>query len=94
MNLSDAFKELLNTFSQEGRYKNREMKRVFQLRRYLEWKELTYQERLAAKRLLFVPVAAYFLFAFINQYAFTIVFLICLYLLYKKLEKGKLKKRN
>ena len=92
MNLSDVIKELLNTYTKKGRYNDREMKRIFQWRRYLEWKELSFQEKLAVKRLLFVPIAAYFLFTFINQYTFTLVFLICLYFAYKKFEKGKLTK--
>ena len=85
-------KELLNNFGIKARSKDREMKRVFQLRRYLEWNDLTKEEKLGAKRLLFVPIVAYFVFAFINQYAVTVVFLICLYFAYKKFEKGKLSK--
>ncbi len=92
MDLIDALKELLNTFKEKGRYKDKRMKRIFQWRRYLEWKDLTNEEKLAAKRLLFVPLVAYFAFVFINQNAFTLVFLICIYLLYKKFEKGKLSK--
>ena len=68
------------------------MKRIFQWRRYLEWKELTQSEKLNAKRILLVPIAAYFLMAFINQYALTFMFLICLYFAYKKFEKGRLMK--
>ena len=92
MNPLDFFKELLNSFNYESSKKDRKMKRVFQWRRYLEWQDLNHQEKLAAKRLLFVPIAAYFLFVFINKYAFTLVFLICLYFLYKKFEKGNLTK--
>ncbi len=92
MNPLKIFKEVLNAFDKQTRYKDREMKRVFQWRRYLEWKDLTSREKLAAKRLLFVPIAAYFVFTFINQYAFTLVFLICLYFAYKKFDKGKLMK--
>ena len=92
MNPIDFFKELLNIFSTSRKYKDRKMKRVFQLRRYLEWKDLTPEEKLSAKRILFVPIAAYFVFIFINQYSLTFVYLICLYLAYKKFEKGKLTK--
>ena len=92
MNPIEFLKEVLNTLRPHGRYRDRQMKRVFQWRRYLEWKTLTYEEKLAAKRLLFVPLAAYFVFAFINQYAFSIIILICLYFAYKKFDKGKLSK--
>ena len=92
MKLIDAIKELLNTFTKKERYTGREMKRVFQWRRYFQWKDLTQSEKLSAKRLFFVPIAAYFIFVFINQYAFTLIFLICLYFAYKKFDKGKLTK--
>ena len=92
MNPIDLLKELLNTFSKRAKYKDREMKRVFQWRRYLEWEGLSKHEKLAAKRLFFVPIAAYFVFAFISRHFITLIFLIGLFFVYKKLEKGKLLK--
>ncbi len=92
MNPIDLLKELLNTFSKKAKYKDREMKRVFQWRRYLEWEGLSKHEKLAAKRLFFIPIAAYFVFVFINRHVVTLVFLIGLFFVYKKLEKGKLLK--
>ena len=92
MNPVDFLRELLNAFAQKRRYKDREIKRIFQWRRYLEWKELTYEEKLLAKRLLLLPIAAYFLFVFLEQYALTLIFLTCLYLAYKKFQKGNLMK--
>ncbi|KGG14929.1 MULTISPECIES: hypothetical protein [unclassified Prochlorococcus] len=92
MNPIDAIKELLKTFGKKRNYKDRSMKRVFQWKRYLEWDSLTHQERLSAKRLLLMPLAAYLVFTFINQYAFALIFIIFLYLAYKKFEKGKLTK--
>tara|TARA_Y100001968_G_C19388324_1_gene734118 strand:- start:760 stop:966 length:207 start_codon:yes stop_codon:yes gene_type:complete len=68
------------------------MKRVFQWRRYLNWKGLSSQEKLSIKRLFFVPIIAYFIIAFIHQYAFTLIILIIGYVAYKKLEKGSLSK--
>tara|TARA_Y100001968_G_scaffold324181_1_gene363026 strand:- start:113 stop:319 length:207 start_codon:yes stop_codon:yes gene_type:complete len=68
------------------------MKRVFQWRRYLDWKNLSSQEKVSVKRLLFVPVVAYFVIAFIHHYAFSLIFLIGGFLAYKKFEKGQLKK--
>jgi len=85
-------KELLDNLGIKASSKDREMKRVFQWRRYLEWNDLTKEEKLGAKRILFVPIVAYFVFSFINQYAVTVVFLICLYFAYKKFDNGKLSK--
>ena len=92
MNPLDILKKIANTFNQKEKYKDREMKRVFQWRRYLEWKHLSTQEKISAKRILFVPIFAYILFNFLNQNLLTIIVLISGYLLYKKLEKGKLTK--
>ena len=68
------------------------MKRVFQWERYLEWKSLSSQEKLAAKRFLFLPLLAYLIIMFIDRYAFAIAIFFVGYLAYKKFEKGKLKK--
>ena len=92
MNSIDLLKELLNTFNKKAKYKDREMKRVFQWRRYLEWEGLSKHEKLVAKRLFFIPIAAYFVVAFINRHVVTFIFLIGLFFVYKKLEKGKLLK--
>ncbi len=92
MNPIYFFKQLLRSFKKQDDYKYREMKRVFQWSRYFEWKGLSKEEKLAAKRLVFVPIVAYFMFIFINQNILTLIFLICLYFLYKKFEKGKLMK--
>ena len=68
------------------------MKRVFQWRRYLEWKDLSPHEKISAKRILFVPIFAYLFLNIFNQYFLTIIVFLFGYLLYKKLEKGKLTK--
>ena len=92
MNLINALKELVNSFNQKDKYKDREMKRIFQWRRYLEWDNLSPQEKISAKRFLFIPIFAYILLSFFDQNFLTIIIFICGYLLYKKLEKGKLTK--
>ena len=72
-----------------GRKSNRrEMKRVFQWKRYLEWRDLTPEEKLSAKRFLFLPVFAYLIIGIFNQNFLLIVLLLIGYVLYKKLEKG------
>ena len=68
---------------------NRKMKRVFQWRRYFEWKHLTLEEKLSIKRLLFLPILAYLIHHFFKQNLLLIIFMICGYIIYKKLEKGK-----
>ena len=90
MNLIDALKGLVKTVNQKEKYKDKEMKRVFQWRRYLEWKDLSTKEKISAKRILLLPIFAYLILIFFNQNFLTIIILISGYLLYKKFDKGKL----
>ena len=69
------------------------MKRVFQWKRYLEWRDLTPEEKLSAKRFLFLPVFAYLLIGIFNQNLSLIVLFLIGYVLYKKYEKGGIVKK-
>ena len=93
MNRLDNLRALLNTFFNREKPNEREMKRVFQWRRYLEWKELTVEEKLSAKRILLVPVFAYLIIGVFNQNFLLIVLLLIGYVLYKKFEKGSILKK-
>ena len=87
------FRFLFNKFFNRQKPNGREMKRVFQWRRYLEWKDLTSEEKLSAKRFLFVPLFAYLIIWVFNQNFSLIVLLLIGYLLYKKFEKGGIVKK-
>ena len=93
MNHPEYLKFVLNGFFKRRKSKRREMKRVFQWRRYLEWKDLTPEERLSAKRFLLIPVFAYLIIGIFNQNLFLIVLLLIGYVLYKRLEKGGIIKK-
>ena len=93
MNISDDLKVLLNRFFNAQAPKKREMKRVFQWKRYLYWKDLTAEEKLSVKRFLLVPVYAYLIIGIFNQNFYLIVLLLIGYLLYKKFEKGGIQKK-
>ena len=69
------------------------MKRVFQWKRYLEWNELSTEEKLSAKRFLLVPVFAYLIIGILNQNFSLIVLFLIGYALYKNFEKGNIKKK-
>ena len=84
----DDLRLFLNMFLHGGKSNRREMKRVFQWKRYLEWRDLTPEEKLSAKRFLFLPVFAYLIIGIFNQNFHLIVLFLIGYVLYKKLEKG------
>ena len=89
----DDLRLLFNSFFIRKKPNKREMKRVFQWRRYLEWNDLTSEEKLSAKRLLLLPLFAYLILGFFNQNILLIVLLLIGYVLYKKFEKGNIIKK-
>ena len=93
MNSLNQQKDLLNSFINRHETKGREMKRVFQWRRYAEWKDLTPQEKLSAKRFLLIPVFAYLIIGIFNQNLTLIVLLLIGYVLYKKFARGSIVKK-
>ena len=69
------------------------MKRVFQWERYLEWNDLSTDEKLSDKRFLLVPVFAYLVIGALNQNISLIVLFLIGYVFYKNFEKGNIKKK-
>ena len=93
MSRFDDLKVLINSFFNKNKSTGREMKRVFQWRRYLEWRGLTPEEKLSAKRFLLIPVFAYLIIGIFNQNFSLIVLFLIVYTLYKKFEKKGITKR-
>ena len=93
MKILDDLRFLLYRYFKGQEQKRREMKRVFQWRRYLEWNDLSAEEKLSAKRFLLIPVFAYLIIGILNQNLFLIVLLLIGYVLYKKFEGGGIEKK-
>tara|TARA_B100000579_G_C22154748_1_gene542519 strand:- start:88 stop:369 length:282 start_codon:yes stop_codon:yes gene_type:complete len=93
MNRYDDRKFLFNIFFNRKESTGREMKRVFQWRRYLEWRDLTSEEKLSAKRFLLIPVFAYLIIEIFNQNFYLILLFLIGYVLYKKFQKGGIVKK-
>ena len=93
MKLLDDLRLLFYRYFKEQEQKRREMKRVFQWRRYLEWNDLSPEEKLSAKRFLLIPVFAYLIIGILNQNLFLIVLLLIGYVLYKKFEGVRIQKK-
>ena len=93
MNRLDDLRILINSFFNRKNSNGREMKRVFQWRRYLEWKDLTSEEKLSVKRFLLLPVFVYLVIGIFNQNFSLIVLFLIGYVLYKKFEKGGIVKK-
>ena len=93
MNRLDDLRVLFHSFLNRNQTTRRQMKRVFQWKRYLEWNELSNEEKLSAKRFLLVPVFAYLIIGILNQNFSLIVLFLIGYALYKNFEKGNIKKK-
>ena len=93
MNHLDELKALLNSFFNREESNRRQLKRVFQWRRYLEWKNLTPEEKLSAKRFLLIPVFAYLIIEIFNKNFSLIVLFLIGYVIYKKFERGSIVKK-
>ncbi len=93
MNRLDDLRVLFHSFLNRNQTSRRQMKRVFQWKRYLEWNELSTEEKLSAKRFLLVPVFAYLIIGILNQNFSLIVLFLIGYALYKNFEKGNIKKK-
>ena len=89
----NALENLINSLLNIRKSKKREMKRVFQWRRYIEWKDLTSKEKVSAKRFLLLPIFAYLMIGLFHQNFFLIVLFLIGYVLYKKFEKGGIVKK-
>ena len=93
MNFFDNLIILFNSFINREKTNRKKMKRVFQWRRYIEWKDLTSDEKVSAKRFILLPVFAYLIMVIFNQnFSLIVIFLIgCL--LYKKFNKDGIAKK-
>ncbi len=93
MSYIDNLKFLLNRHLIRRESKSKKMKRVFQWKRYLEWRDLSPEEKLSAKRFLMIPIFAYFLIEIFNQNFSLIVLLLIGYVLYIRFNKGGIVKK-
>ena len=88
-NLRIFFQKIFN----KHKKKRRAMKRVFQMERYLEWKDLSYEEKLSVKRLILLPFLAYFIISIFNQFFVLISLLLIGYVLYRLFERNDIIKK-
>ena len=93
MNNFEYLWTLFNSFINKRKPRRREMKRVFQWRRYLEWKDLSPDEKISAKRFLLIPVFTYIIILIFNENIYLIILLLMGYVLYKKFEKDSIIKK-
>ena len=72
--------------------KNRQIKKIFQWREYLNWKKMTRQQKINFKRACLFPLAAYFIYTFLLEFTYPILLIIFICFLVRFMNKNKLTK--
>ena len=70
--------------------KNRQIKKIFQWREYLNWKKMTRQQKINFKRACLFPLAAYFIYTFLLEFTYPILLIIFICFLVRFMNKNKL----
>tara|TARA_B100000900_G_C20200921_1_gene561808 strand:+ start:221 stop:457 length:237 start_codon:yes stop_codon:yes gene_type:complete len=72
--------------------KERNMRKIFQWKEYLNWKELSPNQKINLKRALLFPFLAYFVYSFLTEFTFSILIILAIYFFIKFRNKNKLSK--
>jgi len=70
--------------------KSRKMKKIFQWEEYLNWKNMSKEQKLNFKRACLFPFLVYTIYVFLNQYSLAILLLLGLYFLIRFKNRNKL----
>ena len=68
----------------------RKMKKIFQWQEYLNWKNMSNEQKLNFKRACLFPFLVYIDYVFLNQYSLAILLLVGLYFLNRFKNRNKL----
>ena len=72
--------------------KNRQIKKIFQWREYLNWKKMTRQQKINFKRACLFPFLAIIVYNFLSQFTYAILLLLCIYLLTRLKNRRRISK--
>ena len=70
--------------------KSRKMKKIFQWEEYLNWRNMSKEQRLNCKRVFLLLFLVYIVYVFLNQYSLAILLLLGVYFLIKFKNRNKL----
>ncbi len=68
------------------------MKKIFQWQEYLNWKELSPQQKINFKRVCLFPLLAYLVYAFLTKFKFSILIILAIYFFIRYRNNKKLSK--
>ena len=73
-------------------YKKRKMKKIFQWREYLNWKNMTATQKLNFKRACLFPFLVYIVYVFLFNYSMAILIVLGIYYVIRFINRKKINK--
>ena len=73
------------------KYRARKMKKIFQWEEYLNWKKMSYTQKLNFKRACLFPFLVYIVYVFLNHYSISIIVLLGIYYIIRFKNRNKLR---
>jgi len=70
--------------------RSRKIKKIFQWEEYLNWKNMSKEQKLNFKRACLFPFLVYLVYGFLNHYSLAILLLLSLYFLIRLKNRNKL----
>ena len=72
--------------------RERNMRKIFQWQEYLNWRELTPQQKVNFKRACLFPFLVYIVYSFLEKFTLPILIIIAFYFYIRHINKNKLSK--
>ena len=72
--------------------RERNMRKIFQWQEYLNWKDLSPQQKINFKRACLFPLLVYIVYSFLEKFTFSILIIIAFYFYIRYRNKNKLTK--
>jgi len=70
----------------------RNLKKIFQWGDYLNWRNMSAQQKVNLKRAFLFPFLALFVYNFVSEFTYAILLLICIYLLIRFKNRRRISK--
>ena len=75
------------------KYRARKMKKIFQWKEYLNWKNMSSNQKINFKRACLFPLLVYVIYIFLNKYSLSILLIIGIYFLINFKNRNKLRRK-
>ena len=72
--------------------KKRNLKKIFQWEDYINWRKMSYQQKINLKRAVLFPFLALIVYNFLSEFTYAILLLVCIYLLVRLKNRRRISK--